>query len=167
VDSFNRRDFLKIGTAALVAPYLWLPARADEPGWPTETVGPFIEVDTSTGRIRGGHSRGALAFKGIPYAGSVSGRNRFKAPPQVTPWTGVRDATLLGPPAIQGQGTTFGEHEPARSEDCLVLNVWTPAVKDGRKRPVLFYCHGGGFTSGSGGQNIQDGSHLAEVKPEF
>jgi para-nitrobenzyl esterase len=87
--------------------------------------------------------------------------NRFKAPPQVTPWTGVRDATLLGPPAIQGQGTTFGEHEPARSEDCLVLNVWTPAVKDGRKRPVLFYCHGGGFTSGSGGQNIQDGSHLA------
>lgn len=159
--SCNRRSFLKIGTAALVAPYLWLPAKADEPSWPTQTVGPFLEVETSSGRIRGGHSRGALAFKGIPYAGSVSGSGRFKAPPPVTPWTGVRDATLLGPPAMQGPGTTYGEHEPAYSEDCLVLNVWTPAVKDNGKRPVMFYCHGGGFTSGSGGQNIQDGAHLA------
>ena len=159
--SCNRRKFLKIGTAALAAPYLWLPARADEPAWPTQTMAPFIEVEIDSGRIRGGHSRGALAFKGIPYAGSVSGRNRFKAPPPVTPWTGVRDATLLGPPAMQGPGTTYGEHEPARSEDCLVLNVWTPAVKDGGKRPVMFYCHGGGFTAGSGGQGIQDGAHLA------
>lgn len=62
---------------------------------------------------------------------------------------------------MQGPGTTFGEHEPAYSEDCLVLNLWTPAVKDGGKRPVMFYCHGGGFTTGSGGQNIQDGSRLA------
>lgn len=157
----NRRSFLKVGAAALAAPYLWLPAGAEEPGWLTQTVAPFIEVEIDSGRIRGGHSRGASAFKGIPYAGSVSGRNRFKAPPPVTPWTGVRDATLLGPPAMQGPGTTYGEHEPARSEDCLVLNVWTPAVKDGGKRPVMFYCHGGGFTSGSGGQGIQDGAHLA------
>lgn len=159
--SFNRRSFLKIGTAALAAPYLRLPVRADEPAWLTQTIGPFIEVEIDSGRIRGGHSRGALTFKGIPYADSVSGRNRFKAPPPVTPWTGVRDATLLGPPAMQGPGTTYGEHEPARSEDCLVLNVWTPAVKDGGKRPVMFYCHGGGFTAGSGGQGIQDGAHLA------
>ena len=67
----------------------------------------------------------------------------------------------FGPPAMQGPGTTYGEHEPAYSEDCLVLNVWTPAVNDGGKRPVMFYCHGGGFTTGSGGQNIQDGAHLA------
>jgi para-nitrobenzyl esterase len=62
---------------------------------------------------------------------------------------------------MQGPGTTYGEHEPAYSEDCLVLNVWTPAVKDGGRRPVMFYCHGGGFTTGSGGQNIQDGARLA------
>jgi para-nitrobenzyl esterase len=145
----------------MVAPLLWLPARAAEPAWPTQTVAPFVEVEISSGRIRGGHSRGALAFKGIPYAGPVSGRNRFKEAPKVRPWTGVRDATRLGPPAMQGPGTTYGEHEPAYSEDCLVLNVWTPAVNDGGKRPVMFYCHGGGFTTGSGGQNIQDGARLA------
>ncbi len=159
--AFDRRGFLKFGVATAAAPCLWLPARAAEPAWRTQTVGPFIELEVSSGRIRGGHSRGALAFKGIPYAGSVSGKNRFKAAPKVTPWAGVRDATVLGPPAMQGPGTTFGEHEPPYSEDCLVLNVWTPAVNDGGKRPVMFYCHGGGFTSGSGGQNIQDGAHLA------
>ena len=157
----DRRGLLKIGGAAVAAPYLWLPARADAPQWPTQTVGPFVEVDTASGRIKGGHSRGALAFKAIPYAGSVSGKNRFKAPPPVTPWTGVRDATRLGAPALQSPHTTYGEHEPDYAEDCLVLNVWTPAVKDGGKRPVMVYLHGGGFTTGSGGQNIQDGSHLA------
>ena len=133
----ERRDFLKMSMAAV--PCLWLPAHAAQPAWPTQTVGPFIEVETDNGRIRGGHSRGALAFKGIPYAGSVSGRNRFKAPPRVTPWTGVRDATVLGPPAIQAPGGAYGEHEPPYSEDCLVLNVWTPAINDGGKRPVMFY----------------------------
>jgi len=159
--SHDRRGVLKAGAALIAAPLLLLPARAAEPAWPTQTVGPFIEVEINSGRIRGGHSRGALAFKGIPYAGSVSGRNRFKEAPKVTPWAGVRDATRLGPPAMQGPGTTYGEHEPACSEDCLVLNVWTPAVRDGGRRPVMFYCHGGGFTTGSGGQNIQDGAHLA------
>ena len=159
--SLNRRGLLKIGGAAVAAPYLWLPARAEELAWPTQTVGPFVEVETASGRIRGGHSRGALAFKAIPYAGSVSGKNRFKAPPKLTPWTGVLDATRLGHPALQAPGGTYGEHEPAYAEDCLVLNVWTPAVKDGGKRPVMVYCHGGGFNAGSGGQNIQDGSHLA------
>ena len=159
--SRGRRGFLQAAAAVAAAPYLWLPARAQVPAWPTQTVGPFIEVETASGRLRGGHSRGALAFKGIAYAGPVSGQNRFKAPPKLRPWTGVRDATRLGPPAMQGPGTTFGEHEPAGSEDCLVLNVWTPAVSEGSKRPVMVYCHGGGFTTGSGGQNIQDGAHLA------
>lgn len=159
--SFDRRSVLKAGAATVVAPLLWLPARAAEPAWTTQTVAPFVEVEINSGQIRGGHSRGALAFKGIPYAGPVSGMNRFKAAPKVIPWTGVLDATRLGPPAMQGPGTTYGEHEPAYSEDCLVLNVWTPAVNDGGRRPVMFYCHGGGFTTGSGGQNIQDGARLA------
>lgn len=157
----DRRGLIKLGGASLAAPYLWLPARAKEAPWVTQTVAPFVEVEIASGKIKGGHSRGALAFKGIPYAGSVSGKNRFKAPPPIAPWTGVRDATRLGPPALQSPGTTYGEHEPAYAEECLVLNVWTPAIKDGGKRPVMFYCHGGGFSSGSGGQNIQDGAHLA------
>jgi para-nitrobenzyl esterase len=157
----NRRGLLKIGGAAVAAPYLWIPARAETGEWRTQTVAPFVEVKTASGHIRGGHSRGALAFKGIPYAGSVTGKNRFKAPPKVKPWTGVRDATRLAAPALQTPKTTYGEHEPAYAEDCLFLNVWTPAVKDGGKRPVMIYCHGGGFETGSGGQNIQDGAHLA------
>jgi para-nitrobenzyl esterase len=159
--SYDRRSFLKMATAAAAAPALWIPGCRKEPAWPTETVAPFVKAEIGSGRIRGGHSRGALAFKGIPYAGPVSGSNRFKAAPKVMPWTGVRDAIWLGPPAMQGPGTTYGEYEPACSENCLVLNVWTPAVNDGGKRPVMFYCHGGGFTSGSGGQNVQDGAHLA------
>ena len=159
--SFDRRSLLKAGAAIAAAPHLWLPASAAVPAWPTQTVGPFVEVEINSGRIRGGHSRGALAFKGIPYAGSVSGRNRFKEAPPVKPWIGVRDATRLGPPSMQGPGTTYGEHEPAYSEDCLVLNVWTSAVNDGGRRPVMFFCHGGAFITGSGGQNIQDGARLA------
>jgi para-nitrobenzyl esterase len=62
---------------------------------------------------------------------------------------------------MQGPGTTYGENEPAYSENCLVLNVWTPAVKDRHKRPVMVYCHGGGYVTGSGGSKDIDGSHLA------
>jgi para-nitrobenzyl esterase len=76
-------------------------------------------------------------------------------------WSARRDAA--GAAAMQGAGATFGEHEPARNEDCLVLNVWTPAVKGGGKRPVMFYCHGGGFTSGSGAQNIDRDAETRKV----
>jgi para-nitrobenzyl esterase len=158
--SLSRRGLLKNGAAAVAAPWLSVPARAQATVWYTQTVAPFVEVEIASGRIRGGHSRGALAFKGIPYGGDVSGANRFKRAPKVTPWAGVRDATRLGPPSLQGPGTTYGEHEPAYSENCLVLNVWTPA-NDHTRRPVMFYCHGGGFETGSGGHRIHDGSHLA------
>ena len=71
----------------------------------------------------------------------------------------MRDAVALGAPAIQpGQR----RNEPPQSEDCLFLNVWTPAA-DGRKRPVMFYSHGGGFTTGSGGAGYQDGGNLART----
>jgi para-nitrobenzyl esterase len=161
--NLDRRNFVKFAAAAAAtAPFLSIPSftQTPDPAWPTQTLEPYVTVEIADGKLRGGHSRGALAFKGIPYAGSVSGKNRFKAPPKVDPWTGVRDALLLGPPALQAPGGTYGEHEPDRSEDCLFLNVWTPA-NDNKKRPVMVYLHGGGFTSGSGGQNIQDGSHLA------
>lgn len=135
-------------------------ARAESLGKSTIPSAPFIEVETASGKVRGGHARGALAFKGIPYGGSVSGTGRFKAAPPVTPWTGVFDATHLGPPTLQTPGSTYGEQEPAYSEDCLVLNVWTPAA-DSNKRPVMLYIHGGGYSTGSGGSTSQDGGKLA------
>jgi para-nitrobenzyl esterase len=161
---WSRRRVLITTAAALAAPALWRPqsvlAQAAATTY-TLTTAPYLEVETAQGRVRGGHSRGALAFKGIPYAGSVTGVARFKEAPPPQSWTGVRDATKLGSPSMQGPGTTYGENEPPYSEDCLVLNVWTPAVNDGRKRPVMVYCHGGGYTTGSGGSKDVDGAHLA------
>jgi para-nitrobenzyl esterase len=119
----------------------------------------YVDVKTAYGRLRGLQGEGLVTFKGIPYAGPVSGANRFKAAPPLKPWTGVRDALTLGAPAIQP-----GErrNEPPPAEDCLFLNIWTPAA-DGRKRPVMFYSHGGGFTTGSGGAGYQDGGNLART----
>jgi para-nitrobenzyl esterase len=119
----------------------------------------YIEAKTAYGRVRGAQSDGLTTFKGIPYAGSVSGANRFKAAPALKPWTGVRDALAVGAPAIQAAQR---RNEPPTAEDCLFLNVWTPAA-DGRKRPVMFYSHGGGFTTGSGGAGYQDGGNLART----
>jgi para-nitrobenzyl esterase len=122
-----------------------------------------VEVDTNYGRVRGLQAGGLSTFKGIPYGGTVLGANRFKAAPPLQPWTGVRDAFKSGPPSLQSPNRpSFGTSEGMPGEDCLYLNVWTPAA-DGRKRPVMFYSHGGGFTVGSGGAPYQDGSNLARA----
>lgn len=120
-----------------------------------------VVVETAYGRVRGETDAGMSVFRGIPYAGRVSGDRRFRRPEPLEPWTGIRDALRLGPPSIQPgrQGTDL---EPAPAEDCLVLNVWTPAA-DQRRRPVMFYSHGGGFVTGSGGSRGQDGSNLARL----
>ena len=158
--TFTRRGVLGAGVAA--SAFAVMPAFAETLSKSTIPVAPFVEVETVAGKIRGGTARGALSFKGIPYGGSLSGANRFKAPTPVAPWTGVFDATHLGAPSQQTPGSTYGEQEPAYSEDCLVLNVWTPAA-DGKKRPVMVYLHGGGFSTGSGGSTSQDGGRLAAV----
>jgi para-nitrobenzyl esterase len=118
-----------------------------------------VEVRTAYGRVRGAKTANLTTFKGIPYAGSVSGANRFRASAALKPWQGFRDALSFGAPSWQpGQR----RNEPAQSEDCLFLNVWTPAA-DSRKRPVMFYSHGGGFTSGSAASGYQDGGNLART----
>ncbi|HKD24252.1 MAG TPA: carboxylesterase family protein [Rhizomicrobium sp.] len=115
---------------------------------------------TANGQLRGLRDRGVSSFLGIPYGGSLSGAARFKAPPPAQSWTGIRDAIRLGAPSIQPPHQTYGLNEPLPAEDCLVLNVWTPAT-DSARRPVMFYMHGGGFTTGSGGSVAQDGANLA------
>ncbi|MCA9983551.1 MAG: carboxylesterase/lipase family protein [Anaerolineales bacterium] len=116
----------------------------------------YVEADSTFGRLRGHRINGVNVFKGIPYGGQVSGAYRFRRPAPLQPWAGVRDALELGAPAIQPPR----ENEPDPAEDCLFLNVWTPA-NDGGNRPVMFYSHGGGFVIGSGGSPLQDGSNLA------
>jgi len=156
---WTRRGMLGAGLAMAAMP-AW--ARAQTLSLSTIPVAPFAVAETTAGKVRGGTARGALSFKGIPYAGSVSGVNRFKAAGPVAPWTGVRDALRLGAPTLQTPKSTYGEDEPAYSEDCLFLNVWTPAL-DGGKRPVLVYLHGGGYSTGSAGSTAQDGGRMAAV----
>lgn len=154
--SNDRRQFLKrtslLTSAALIAPsWAFSKSRTDLP-----LFNDFVEAATSHGRLRGVSSEGVNIFKGIPYAGKVSGDRRFRRPATLEPWTGVRDALQFGPPAIQPPR----RNEPEPAEDCLFLNVWTPA-NDNQKRPVMFYSHGGGFVIGSGAAAGQDGSNLA------
>jgi len=88
-------------------------------------------------------------------------------PVKPTAWTGVRDALAFGPTAPQtrdNSGTTAAGSPAQQSEDCLVLNVFTPGNKDGRKRPVMVWLHGGGFASGSGSGRILDGTSLAHTR---
>ena len=142
-----------------------------------QAAGGETTVEIRQGRLRGYRNGDIHVFKGVPYGASPAGAARFQAPRPAPPWRGVRDATAYGPSSVQaavsisdarnlpasippmtkllGWGTDEGQNE-----DCLVLNVWTPAL-DRRKRPVMFRIHGGGFTIGSGSWPQADGSALA------
>lgn len=110
-----------------------------------------LVVETQSGKVRGCDMNGLRVFRGIPYAQPPTGALRFRAPTPVRPWSGVRDAAAFGPYSLQP--LAYGSSPPAEgmSEDCLRLNVYTPAVDDVR-RPVLVWIHGGAFDHGAGSQ---------------
>ena len=152
----SRREFISTISFAATAVF---GASSPRVVWPSRHEEDVI-VETAYGKIRGVRAQDVSIFRGVPYAGTVSGERRFRRPAQLQSWTGVRDALRLGSPSIQpGRETPRGD-EPLPSEDCLVLNVWTPGT-DSRRRPVMFYSHGGGFVTGSGGSRGQDGANLA------
>ena len=118
---------------------------------------------TRYGKIRGTLEDGLCVFRGIPYAEPPIGPRRFGAPQPPAPWTGVREARSFGAPAPQIPGILarlLGSDTDLASEDCLFLNLWTPALDEGR-RPVMVWIHGGSFASGTAGSPIYDGSSLA------
>jgi para-nitrobenzyl esterase len=147
-----RGGFL-LGSSALG---LWVPRT-----WAAERRGQVVR--TAAGTVRGAVNDGIHVFKGIHYGTSTAATNRFLPPRPVAPWTGVKDALAYGPPCIQ-TNTDFSawvDTKPA-SEDCLVLNVWSPALGSSNKRPVMCWIHGGGYSSGSGGLPIYDGKNLSK-----
>lgn len=122
-----------------------------------------FQVKTKSGVIEGTLEKsGVRSFKGIPFAAPPVGRLRFQAPQPVTAWDGVREAKKFGPRAMQAP--IFGDmgfRSDGMSEDCLYLNVWTPAHKAGAKLPVLVYFYGGGFVAGDGSEARYDGESMA------
>ncbi|MEP7272732.1 MAG: carboxylesterase family protein [Acidobacteriota bacterium] len=130
----------------------------------------FYTVETSSGKVQGIVTAGIKEFKGIPYGASTTGKNRFMPPKKPAPWTGVRECfghgqccpqTLSNLRSEYGMMIQWDQQSGGMGEDCLVLNVWTPGVNDGGKRPVLVSFHGGGFATGSGNAPGFDGAQLA------
>ncbi len=113
---------------------------------------------TRSGRIAGYRDHGVHVFKGIRYGADTAPR-RFRPALQEPVWRGVRDATQHGAGAPQHGSEGQGNDGPG-SEDCLFLNVYTPGLRDGAKRPILFHIHGGGYNNGSGSSPLYDGVNL-------
>jgi para-nitrobenzyl esterase len=119
-------------------------------------------VETRSGKVAGREEQGLQIFRGIPYAEPPVGARRFCAPEPAPPWAGVRKAVEFDASAPQ-QAMILplpGMDVGAMDEDCLYLNVYTPAA-DAARRPVMVWIHGGGFVIGSGSQPIYDGGPLA------
>ena len=120
-------------------------------------------IETKSGRIHGYCENGLEIFKGIPYAEPPVGNLRLRPPIAKDPWSDVFSATQYGNCSFQGYTQLedwFGKLRP-ESEDCLNLNIWTPAT-DNKKRPVMFWIHGGAFIMGGGIDPMYDGSSLAK-----
>jgi len=126
---------------------------------PAAAAGP--QVRTEAGRIAGVSADGVAAYLGIPYAAPPVGGQRWR-PPQPGPrWAGVRAATTFAPACMQSGVSMPGETPPPVSEDCLFLNVWTPAHRAAGPAPVMVWIHGGGYANGATSMPLYWGDRLA------
>lgn len=130
---------------------------------------PTAPIAIDAGQVRGivvGKENDVHAFKGIPFAAPPVGELRWKAPQPAASWDGVRDCFAFGSacpqriPAAMRAIPQMAINAPY-DEDCLYLNVWRPADAEGKKLPVLFWIHGGGYTMGAASQPLYDGESLA------
>ncbi len=152
----DRRTLLNAGVAAVstvIAASIVGGATAGPTQDPVATI--------AQGKLRGTEIDGIRIFKSVSYARA----DRFMAPQSARSWTGVRDALAYGPMCPQARGPlgslfTSWTFDTQMSEDCQLLNIWTPGLRDNAKRPVMVWLHGGDFSSLSGSRNVFDGSRL-------
>jgi para-nitrobenzyl esterase len=135
---------------------------------PAAKLDPAPVVQTDSGKVQGQPSKGVYSFLGMRYGAPTGGKGRFKPPTKPAPWDGVFKADHFGDRAPQPvvnmapeMATVLSFADEPISEDCLRLNVWTPALGDGGKRPVMVWLHGGGFFVGAGSDKYYEGSNLA------
>ena len=175
----NRRNFfqkLGAGAAGLGLGALPIISKAGETTKANDDdqllqIGDNIAIaDTKYGKVKGYILRGIFTYRGIPYGADTSGKNRFMPPQPPKPWNDIFPAVWWGNTAPQmmdnryaNSYSSFVDHwnYDDVSEDCLRLNIWTPAV-DTKKRPVMVWLHGGGYTNGNAiEQDGYDGENLS------
>jgi para-nitrobenzyl esterase len=173
----NRRNFIqRAGLSAAAVPFISTQSSSPQPA---DTENGIIAatnhavVETSAGKIRGYSRNGIYTFKGVPYAQSTGGENRFQPAIRLSPWTGIKNALVYGPvcPQASNKGWSMEEYaflfqwsDGIQDEDCLRINVWTPNIQDHQKRPVMFWIHGGAFFSGSSQEHPSyDGENLSRA----
>ena len=189
LDRQDRRAFLQgscqiaAGAAVSLVGFPWGRASLQAGAISPQKVSGIVE--TANGKVRGAVIDGIQTFKGLRYGASTSGPNRFMPPKKPESWTGVRDAFDFGPicpqrnpkaPLAALAASIYGPGKPmsifayprrvAESEDCLVLDVYTPGINtpginDRRRRPVMVWLHGGGFAHGAASAPVYDGTNLA------
>jgi para-nitrobenzyl esterase len=177
MNGLSRRQLIQTAAAMSAAGATQAHA-AQTTGSPSVTASSKTVVETESGKVRGFVNRGVWVFRGIPYAEPTQGANRFMPPVKPKPWPGVRSCLTYGPACPSGIGVSEGGDNTARAdednfllyrtggwqrgENCLRLNIWSPGPNSGRKRPVMVFMHGGGYTGGSGNDLLSyDGENLA------
>lgn len=129
-----------------------------------QKVPEFGIVKTEAGYVSGTSEGGLWIYRGIPYAAPPIGDLRWRPPAPVQPWDGTREAKEFSAacPQPASADPSSGDTPANTSEDCLYLNVWTPAKSAGEKIPVMVFIHGGAFGQGAGSISLYDGTALAK-----
>ncbi|MEP7351455.1 MAG: carboxylesterase family protein [Sphingorhabdus sp.] len=156
---FGRREFF----AGVSAPLILGTTGMAKARTPQDSTRPVL-AQTRFGPVIGQPDQGSLAFKGIPYGGPTGGKSRFMAPSPPQAWDVPLRAFAYGPISPQSDPVVTknsSSGESAESEDCLTLNVWTPALRDNGKRPVMVWLHGGGLWRLSAAGDYQAGARFA------